>query len=415
MAKEDVLTMTAKELSRLHVIKKVISAEIKQVDASELLGLSGRQVGRLVRRVEREGDGGVLHRSRGRASNRRYPTQVKRNVVALYEKKYGDFGPTFFTEKLSEREGIEVGVQTVRNWLIEAGSWDRARRSRRHRQWRERKRYLGEMIQVDGSHHDWLEGRGPELVLMAYIDDATNRVFARFYDYEGTLPAMDSFRRYVGRYGLPVSLYLDKHTTYKSTAKPTIEERLAGRPAQSQFERAMRELGVGVIHAHSPQAKGRIERLFRTFQDRLVKEMRLEAISSREQANRLLGSYLAVHNRWHSQEALGDVHRPLPAGVDLRQVLCIREKRVVRNDGTIAHDKTIYQVLESIRPPYVFVEERLNGRLYLTYRDESLRYRKLVSAPVRSPSKTPAPRKTIRTGYAPARNHPWKRTPAVLG
>ncbi len=414
MAKEDILNMRPKELARLHVIKKVAEGEVKQVEAAEVLGLSDRQVRRLVRRVESEGDRGVIHRGRGRTSNRAYPDKLKGKVKALYKKKYGDFGPTLFVEKLWEREGIEIGTQTVRNWLIEAGTWKGVRKSRRHRQWRERKRYSGEMVQVDGSHHDWLEGRGPKLVLMAYIDDATNRVMARFYDYEGTLPAMDSFRGYIRRYGVPMSLYLDKHTTYKSTAKPTLEERLAGRRPQSQFERAMRELGVQVIHAHSPQAKGRIERLFRTLQDRLVKEMRLEGIGTREEANRFLGKYLAVHNRWYSRAALGDVHRPVPKGVDLSRVLCIRAKRGVRNDGTIVYNKVAYQVLESIRPGHVFVEERLDGRLYVTHGGESLKYRKLAAAPVKaSQPRTRAPRKGNPRDHRPPADHPWKRRPAV--
>ena len=413
MAREDILTMKAGEFARLHVIKKVVAGEVKQIEASELLGLSDRQVRRLVRRVEREGDGGVIHRSCGRASNRAYPEGLRRKVIGLYEKKYGDFGPTFFVEKLWEREGIEVGTQTVRNWLLAAGLWSQVRRSRRHRQWRERKRYFGEMIQMDGSHHDWLEGRGDGLVLMAYIDDATGRVMARFYDYEGTLPAMDSFRRYVRRRGLPMSIYLDKHTTYKATGKPTLEDRLAGRRPQSQFERAMRELGVEVIHAHSPQAKGRIERLFRTFQDRLVKEMRLDGIGSKDDANRFLGKYLAVHNKRRSQEAIGDVHRPRPEGVDLGRVLCIRTRRRVRNDGTVVHQKTLYQLLESIRPPHVFVEERLDGRLYMTYRRERLKYRKLVSARAKAVPKQSAPRKGNPIGHPPPQDHPWKRLPAV--
>jgi len=413
VAREDILAMKAVEVARLHVIKKVISGELRQVEASDLLGLSDRQVRRLVGRVKREGDRGVIHRSRGRVSNRAYPDRLRRKVVALYEKKYGDFGPTLFVEKLWERERIVVGAQTVRNWLIEAGAWEGQRRSRPHRRWRERKRYFGEMIQMDGSHHDWLEGRGKALVLMAYIDDATGRVMARFYDYEGTLPAMDSFRRYVRRRGLPMSIYLDKHTTYKATGKPTLEDRLAGRVPQSQFERAMRELGVQVIHAHSPQAKGRIERLFRTFQDRLVKEMRLEGIGSKDEANRFLGKYLAAHNKRRSQEAMGDVHRPLPAGLDLGQVLCIRTRRGVKNDGTIVHQKTLYQLLESIRPPHVFVEERLNGRLYLTHRGEPLKYRKLVIARAKAVAKQSGPRRGNPVGHPPPQDHPWKRLPAV--
>ena len=414
VAKEDILMMKARELARLHVIKRVMRGELKQVEAAELLALSDRQVRRLIRRVESVGDRGVIHCLRGQASNRAYSKRLKQKVVALYRKKYSDFGPTLFAEKLREREGVEVGTQTIRAWLIEAGVWDRTRRSRQHRRWRERKRYSGEMVQMDGSHHDWLEGRGEALVLMAYIDDATSRVMARFYDYEGTLPAMDSFRRYVRCRGLPMSIYLDKHTTYKSPAKPTLEDRLAGRQPQSQFERAMKELGVEVIHAHSPQAKGRVERLFRTLQDRLVKEMRLEGIGSKDEANQFLTRYLAVHNRRHSRAALGDVHRPPGKGVDLRQALCIRTRRRVKNDGTIVHQKALYQLLDSILPRYVFVEERLCGRLYVTCRGQSLKYRKLDPVPAKRPPQQAAKRKGNPLGHPPPKNHPWKRGPAVL-
>ena len=170
-------------------------------------------------------------------------------------------------------------------FVFEAGFWKKRRKLSGFRQWRPRKECFGQMVQMDGSHHDWLEGRGPKLVLMGYIDDATNRTYGRFYDYEGTLPAMDSFREYVKKYGLPMSVYLDRHTTYKSSKKLTEWDEVEGIEFLSQFERALKELDVEVIHALSPQAKGRIERLFGVLQDRLVKEMRLAGITTKEQAN----------------------------------------------------------------------------------------------------------------------------------
>jgi len=217
--------------------------------------------------------------------------------LKLCEDRYGDLGPTLAAEKVAERHGITVSAETLRGWLLTTGVTHFRRRKRPHRAWRVRKAHVGELVQLDGSHHDWLEGRGPACVLMAYIDDASSRVNARFYQYEGTIPAMDSFQRYVQQYGLPLARYADKHTTYQSTAEPTVEEQLAGTEPQSQFGRALSELGVELIAAHSPQAKGRVERLFRTFQDRLSKELRRAGVTTLEDANRFLEAYLPRYNR----------------------------------------------------------------------------------------------------------------------
>lgn len=414
MGEKDELRMRAKELRRYHVVQKVLSGEMTQQAASELLGMSERQTRRIVRRVRREGEGGVVHRGRGRPSNRRYAESLKRRVVRLYRGRYRGFGPTLANEKLREREGIEISTQTLREWLLAAGEWERVRRRRRHCQWRQRKSRWGEMIQVDGSHHAWFEDRGATCVLMAYIDDATNRVYAGFYEYEGTLPAMDSFRRYMRRYGLPQSLYLDRHKTYKSGAEPTLEERLEGRRPQSQFERAMRDLGVTVIHAHTPQAKGRVERLFRTFQDRVVKEMRLARISSVCEANRWLPGYLLQYNRRFARSAPepGDLHRPIPTGVNLDSVLSIQNRRAVRNDGTLVYENRFYQILESRRPRWVIVEERIDGTLRLVRDGQCLKYRPIPQRPVR-PAARKKPASVIRVPNIPSKDHPWK-APAVL-
>jgi transposase len=252
----DIFRMSIKEAKRLTVIERIVGKQLRQVEGARLLELSTRQIRRLTGRVRKEGAKGIIHRSRGRPSNRKTAPETRERVLDLCRDVYAGFGPTLASEKLSEREGIRINAETLRLWLNEARIPYEGRKKRPHRQWRERKRCCGEMVQVDGSHHDWLEGRGPRLVLMGYIDDATGRVFARFYGYEGTLPVLDSFGRYVGRYGLPGSVYLDRHTTYKSSGKPTIEDELNNRRPQSQFERAMAELGVKVIHANSPRPRG---------------------------------------------------------------------------------------------------------------------------------------------------------------
>ena len=407
---EDIVRMSQKELKRLHVILKVLDGDLRQVDAAKILSLSFRQTKRLVRKVRLEGNGGLAHKSRGRSSNRRFPEEIKGRVIRLYRDRYQGFGPTLASEKLSEMDGIGVSDETLRKWLIESGEWKKGRKKRAHRQWRERKPRFGEMLQMDGSHHDWLEGRGPGLVLMGCIDDATGNVFARFYDYEGTIPAMDGFKRYARRCGLPQSVYLDRHSTYKSTAKPAIEDDLAGREPQSQFERALKELGVKVIHAYSPQAKGRVERLFKTLQDRLVKEMRLKGIKTRDEANRFLGSYIPRHNkRFGVKPAMeGDFHRALPEDLDLDEFLCIKTKRALRNDFTIAHNGRLYQILENVSAKGVLVEEKIDGRMLIKHNGRVLRFKEITARPEKP--KRPFTYKP-RKKYIPPKDHPWRKYP----
>lgn len=401
--------MSQRELKRLHLIHKVLDKKLKQVDVANILSLSNRQIRRIVKRVRKEGEIGIVHKSRGRASNRAIPKKIKDRVITLYKDKYKGFGPTLATEELLETDKIKLSDETLRNWLIEEGEWKRCRKHREHRQWRERKHHFGQMTQMDGSHHDWLEARGPECVLMGYIDDATNTVLARFYEYEGTFPAMDSFKRYIKKYGLPQSLYLDKHRTYKSTAKPTIEDELNNTKPLSQFERALKELQVELIHAQSPQAKGRIERLFGTFQDRLIKKMRLSNIRTVDQANKFLKYYLPKHNRRFSVAPLekGDLHRPLPENINLDKILCIKTKHPLRNDFTIAHDKKLYQIIEPTTAKKVAVEERINGTMLIVYKNKPLKYKQVAQRPLKTkPEKqyTPKPKKL----YIPPKDHPYK-------
>ena len=414
MKKEGIISMSTRELKRLHVIQQVTEKRFKQAKAAEYLELSLRQIKRLVKRFGEEGPRGIIHRLRGKSSNRKRPDRLKEKTLRLCQTRYRGFGPTLAQEKLVERDKIRVNRETLRQWLLESHLWEPRKKARKHRSWRERKECLGEMIQMDGSHHDWLEGRGPWLVLMGCIDDAANRVFARFYDYEGTFPALDSFQRYIHRYGLPQSVYLDKHSTYRSWAKPRLEEELEGqRKAQSQFERALEELGVRVIHADSPQAKGRVERLFGIFQDRLVKEMRLAGIRTKEAANTFLTRYLPCHNRRFQREPKSplDLHRPLPKGLPLNHILSVQKKRFLRNDNTIRHHKKLY-LLESRwngrRPRSIQTEERLNGRLYLLDEGRELRYREVQERPLLlAPMKTHSPNKPSR--MIPPPDHPWRK------
>ena len=406
---EDLLRMKPHEIKRLHLIRQALEEKVSQKQAAEVAGLSPRQMRRLMKRVEAEGDRGILHRRRGQPSNRRIADKTKQKVLELFEKHYADYGPTLASEKLQERQQIEVHPETLRLWLRQARLPYKQRKAKPHRQWRPRRSCFGEMVQLDGSHHDWLEGRGPKLVLMGYIDDATSTVEAGFYDHEGTVPALDSFRGWVERYGIPCSVYLDKHTTYRSPQTPGVEEQLQGlEQSQSQFQRAMNELGVDVIHAHSPAAKGRIERLFQTLQDRLVKELRLAGASTLAEANQVLQLYLPLYNqRFRVQAAQPtDLHRRVPARLDLDTVLCLKTQRRLNADSTVQHKGHLYLVEDRLKARTVMVHQRLDGSIHLRCHNRSLSYRLVPHRPRKTqPMVKPVLGKTT---HRPAAEHPWR-------
>lgn len=407
MAGKDMITMSQEELRRVSIIHRALDKRLTQIEAADILYLSDRQIRRIIKRVKKEGDRGIIHRSRGKQSHNALPKHIRRKTITLYKSIYDDFGPTFASEKLFERNKIKISRETLRIWLKEEGIPYVTRKTRPHREWRERKHYYGQMVQMDGSHHDWFEGRGPRCVLMGYIDDATGIPFARFCPYEGSLTAMSGFKGYIKKHGLPISVYLDKHSTYKSTKKQTIEDELNNVEALSNFERALEELGVEIIHADSPQAKGRIERLFKTFQHRLVREMRLRGIKTIEEANKFLEYYLPVYaKRFGVAPAKeGDLHRPIPKGIDLDRTLCVKTKRVLRNDFTVAHDKKLYQVLDNTRAKEVMVEERIDGSMIMRYKDTALRFKEITTRPPKKPYEF-----KIRKIYIPPADHPWKRS-----
>jgi transposase len=409
VAEQDMIRMSRREAKRLHIIHQALDEQITQAEAARLIDISDRQIRRMIRRIREEGDEGICHRSRGKASNHRIPKKVKVRVLKLFREEYHDFNLAHATEKLFEVHGITINDETLRLWLNKAAIPYKKRKVRKHRQRRERKAHFGELVQIDGSHHDWFEGRGPVCVFMGYIDDATNTVHGRFYDYEGTMPAMDSMKRYIKRYGIPKSVYLDKHTTYKSWAEPTIEEQLNDQKPMSHFEKSLATLDIEVIHANSPQAKGRVERLFKTLQDRLVREMRLLGIKTVEEANAFLTDYLPKYNRRFSKPAASeaDLHRPALHSRELDRILCIKEERMVKNDFTIAHNSTLYQIEQATRAKKVTVEERLDGSLHISYKGQDLRYREITKQPTEG---TPEPPLLLRERkiWIPPADHPWK-------
>ena len=379
MGRRGTITMSVKEAKRLHLVRQAIEKRITQVEAAQMIGLSLRQSQRIVARVRQEGDLGISHRARGKGPNNRILPKVKDKVLDLCRGIYHELGPTHASEKLREKDHIQVSAETLRAWFLEEGLPYRKRKKRPHRQWRERKSFRGEMVQLDGSHHDWFEGRGPACVLMGYVDDATGRVYGRFYEYEGTIPAMDSFKRYIGLHGLPQSVYLDRHTTYKSGAKPTIEEELDDIRPMSHFEKSLAELDVEVIHAYSPRAKGRIERLFGTFQDRVVKEMRLARVSTIAEGNVFLENYLPEYNRRFAKEAAkkADLHRPMANKRALDTILAIKTERALRNDFTVSHNKKLYQIKNIIRAKKVTVEERTDGSMRIHHNGLRLQFKEI--------------------------------------
>ena len=400
MGQKDIIVMSVKELEKLKVITDVTEKRISQKIAGKRLNLSSRQIKRLVRRFRLEGAKGLTNKRRNAVSNRRLPEDLRLKVLELYRENYRDFAPMFFCEKLSELHNIEISKETVRKWLLNEGLWKRERKIKLRKSLRQRKPCFGEMLQLDGSHHDWFEKRRDKAVLMSFIDDATGFVFARFYEYEGTIPAMSLLKQYTEEYGLPMSIYSDKHTTYKSTDK--------NKDVPSQFGRALEELGIELIHANTPQAKGRVERLFRTLQDRLIKEMRLKNISDIETANNFLKQYLPVFNSKFNVIPFDntDVNIKIGKDTDLDGYLCIKQERTVKNDNTISHNAQIYQLKPIIRAKTVTVEEHMDNSIHIKYDGKYLEYKDIIKRPVKEVKKIIKLRKT----YSPPLDHPWRQT-----
>lgn len=381
------LNMSNKDIDRLRTIRSVIDRKLTWSEAAEVLALSDRQVGRLCARVREEGNRGILHRLCGRSSNNRLDDEVlERSLSALHDPLWEGFGPAFAQEKLGKYHRIRLGTETVRKLMVLTHLWEPHRRGGKHRAWRERRRCVGMLVQLDGSDHDWFEGRGPRCVLLIYIDDATSRILhGEFVTVEDTANLMRTTRTYLQRHGRPVAYYVDKDSIYKVNRQATVEEELRDEQPLTQFTRAMRELGVEVIAANSPQAKGRVERGFDTHQDRLVKELRLRGISDIPSANRYLWEeYIPDHNgRCEVDPAqVGDAHRPLLPSHDLDAVLCLKTEREVQNDFTVRFQNRFFQVekeqpVRIWRKAKITVQQRLDGSMRLVFKGRDLNFRQI--------------------------------------
>lgn len=369
----DRIEMSQRERDRLKVMSLVMAKERSQVEAGRLLGLSSRQVRRIERRLAAEGDVGVVHRLRGRASNARKRCTFRRQVLRICAKEYRGFGPTLAAEKLTER-GLPIAPETLRGWMISAKLWTAKRRRQKHRRRRARRACFGELVQTDGSVHDWLEGRGPRMTLLVMIDDATSKTIARFLPAETTQGYFDLLGRYLRKHGRMVAIYADRNSIFFATDAH-------GEPVLTQFGRALQELGIELIPAGSPQAKGRVERFNGTAQDRLVKELRLADATTIEQANAVLeATFLPWFNRRCTvpPASANNAHRPLAPSMKLAAILSIQERRKVANDYTIQFHNTIYQLLPPARPGlrggWVTVEKRADGSLHVRLRKHYLKY-----------------------------------------
>ena len=415
----DRVAMSQRERDVLKVMQGVLDGKRTQAEAARLLRRSVRQVRRLQRKLEAGDDGALVHGLRGRPSNHRADAEVRRRVLRAYRQSYRDFGPTLAVEKLAA-EGLAVGVETLRRWLLADGLWERKRHRDPHRSRRPRRACFGELVQMDASIHDWLEGRGEAAVLIALIDDATNRIAAKFYP-AGTVEAhLHLLGVWLRRYGRPVAVYTDRHSIFEPQDKGR-----ALPDGVTQFGRALGELDVELIRAHSPQAKGRVERLFGTLQDRWVKELRLAKVATIDQANDLLERLVPEHNRRFARPPVGaaDQHRPLGPGHRLESILSVQAERVVSNDYVVRFENHFYQLLKPVYPGErggrVVLERRLDGALAIRFAGHYLAYRELTADPGgrpgnptagadRPPTVMPRSRPPSTTKHRPAANHPWR-------
>jgi len=412
------------EQQKLDIIRATIQRKITNGRAAKMLCISPRQVKRLKQAIRMHGDVAIIHKLKGKRSNHCIDSSIKENLLKKIKDAYRDFKPGFATEKLQEQHGIDVTSQTIRVWMIEAGLWKphRQKRTGEYRSWRPRKEYFGELQQFDGSYHDWFENRycnkegyPIEVCLLASIDDATGRITkAEFSDNEGIIAVFNFWEEYVRDHSKPVAIYLDKFSTYKINHKSAADNH----ELMTQFQRAMLDLAVSLIPAHSPQAKGRIERLFQTLQDRLIKELRLAGINFPDEGNRFLKDVFIP--KFNSKFAVvaqkeGDAHRLL-SDIDkknLDRIFSIQSKRKVNNDFTIQFKNKWYQLTElqptTIRTKdTVIVEEWLDGEIHFALREKYLNYALLPERPKKI-KQLPLILTTHRLNWKPPSDHPWRQ------
>lgn len=377
------ISMSNKEADRVGVMQRLVNREIRQRHAARILGISTRQVKRLVREYRRFGTTGLVHKGRGRISNRAIPEKEKKQMIDIISNNYADFGPTLAWEKLVECHGIKYSDETVRKLMIEGELWKARRRKIIHlHQLRERRDCLGELVQADGSPHDWFEGRSPKCTLLVFIDDATGKLLhLEFAESESTAAYFRSVRRYLEKHGRPVTFYVDKHGVFRVNTTKGRSADTSDDNGLTQFGRAMTELGIGCIFAESAQAKGRVERVNQTLQNRLVKEMRLKGINNIEKGNKYLPEFIEVFNGKFSvvPKNPANMHRSLLPVHHLDDILCLKYTRILSKQLSISYGNRIYQV-QTERPAYamrnapITVHENINGNIKIMYKGQSLTY-----------------------------------------
>jgi len=397
--------MSRKERRRLQVMGRVETGSLRLTEAADLMGVSYRQAKRIGARYREHGSAGLLHASRGRVSNRRLGEDFKQRVLALYRARYRDFGPTLASEKMAEREGVAVHRETLRRWLLGACLWLGRSAHRRHRRRRARRARFGELVQMDGadgvreSDHAWFEERGPRACLMDMadgvreIDDATGKSLSLMRPAETCEAAADGvrefamLRKWIERHGVPAALYVDRKNIYVANREPTEEEKRLGAGALTDFGRACWRLGIEIVPANSPQAKGRVERRNGVLQDRLVKELRLRGINDVEGANAILDPFSEDLDRRFAVEPLevANCHHALPADRRLDDILCVERRRAVQNDWTVSHNGRVLQILDQPGGPKprdrVTVRQRLDGTLACLYQERPLRFQEIPRRP----------------------------------
>ena len=418
MAAQNLITMAEKELQRYDIIKNLINKKINGSEAALQVGVSSRHIRRLKRKVATQGPQGLAHGNRGRTSNRKADPEIIKLAVKFLSEKYADFKPLFASEKLEENHGIKLSSEKVRQIMIIKKLWkSNARKgAKKKHSWRARRDNFGELEQFDGCYHYWLEDRAGELCLLLSVDDATGRItHAKFGYNEGVNAVFDFWVEYFMQNGLPLGIYLDKFSTYKVNHKNTTDNT----ELITQFERAMNQVGVKPITAHSPEAKGRVERMFETLQDRLVKEMRLAKINDIDGANEFLKKYIPQFNDKFAVAATrkADLHKKINKTLKVRlpQIFSIQDQRVVQNDFTIMFKKQYFQ-LDQVQPTNVYkkdkviVEEHLNGEIKINSKGHYLKYKVLPERPKKVINiKLPALTKQKQTTWKPPANHPWRK------
>ena len=396
-----------KERDQLVIFNKLREGEITQSVAAKMLKMSTRWIRKKLKRFLNFGDAGIVHQARGRPSLKAWSSDKERFAMELFNEKFTGFGPSFAAEKLDELYGIKINRETLRKVMIKHGHWIGRHRKPKHRKWRERKEYFGMLIQLDGSPHDWFEGRGPKCTLLVFIDDATSMiVWAELVPSESVESIMQATRRYIERYGRPLAFYVDFGSVF------SVNTNNHERVKITQFARACSELGIDIKFAHSPQAKGRVEQSNKTHQDRLIKELRLRNISTMQEANKYIEQcYIPAHNKAYAFKPAkdGNVHKPLTTH-NLDEIFCLKEERTIQNDFTVLYKKRILQLLADqhavIRPKEIVnISERFDGTLSLFIRKIPLNFAEIERRPVKIQEKI----LKQRIPWKPAADHPWRR------